>query len=532
VHPRDCLTTDGTVADAQPSEGGCRAITGRLIDRPASPCRHVGTRARRVDSAGRHHDQSGHPWSTTAIAHAHPIRPDRRQIRPNRRPTDQRRLLAAILSGVVPGLGQAVNGRARLAALFVVPSLILLLLAALIISTTSTTMLLARAIVPDTLRTLLFLDVVVLVWRLAAVVHAFGDRRYPRRPGRIGVIGLAIVVILVALPHALAGVYGSNAFTTFEKVFAGSQGTAVGGPNDDPGSTAGPTPQTGERINVLLLGIDSGPSRTQALTDTIMVVSLDPVGRTVTMLSIPRDLVDVPLGHGSAFAPKINSLLGWANRHKADFPQGGTRALEDAIGALLGIPIHYYAKVDLGGFVAMVDAVGGVDIKVAKRLSDPNYGGFGVGPGWSIEPGTRHLNGANALAYARIRKSAGESDFTRAARQQQVLVALRNRAVKNGLLGSLPTLLQAVGDTVRTDLPASRLPEFAAFAEEIGGDRTTQQVLTSPMVKSGGANNPYGSVVVPVPMRIRQLVATIFPPPGTPPGPWPPKATPRPSATP
>ena len=458
------------------------------------------------------------------------MRPERRAAATQ--PTDPRRLLAAILSGVIPGLGQAVNGRPRQAAIFLVPSLIVLLLVAFLLVTTSSTMLLARAIVPDTLRTLLILDVVVLVWRLAAVIQAFVDRRYPPRPGRLGAVGLAIVVVLVALPHGIAGLYGANAFTTFEKVFSGTQGVPVGGKNDDPGSTAGPTPQTGERVNVLLMGIDSGPSRSQALTDTLMVVSLDPVGRTVTMLSIPRDLIDVPLGNGQKFGPKINSLLGWANSHKSDFPQGGTRALDDAVGALLAIPIHYYAKVDLGGFVDMINAVGGVDLKVTKRLADPNYGGFGVGPGWSIEPGLHHLDGAEALAYARVRKSLGESDFTRAARQQQVLIALRDQAVKKDLLVSLPALLQAVGDTVRTDLPAARLPEFAAFAEEIGGDRTTQAVLTSPMVKAGAANNPYGSVVIPVPLRIKQMVAVIFTPPGTLPGPWPPDSSPRPSPSP
>jgi polyisoprenyl-teichoic acid--peptidoglycan teichoic acid transferase len=452
-----------------------------------------------------------------------------RRVRPATGPTDRRRLLAAILSGVIPGFGQAVNGRSREAAIFLGPSLIGLLIAGLIVWTTSATMLIAHAVVPDTLRVLLILDVLVLVWRLAAVVDAFADRRYPRQAGRPGMVGLAIVVALVALPHGIAGLYGARAFTTFEKVFSQTPGEAVGGPNDDPGSTAGPTPQTGERINVLLMGIDSGPNRSQALTDSLIVVSLDPIGKTVTMLSIPRDLVDVPLGNGTTFAPKINSLLGWANRHPSDFPEGGTRALEDAIGALLGIPIHYFAKVDLGGFVAMIDAVGGVDIKVARRLSDPNYGGFGVGPGWSIEKGNHHLNGANALAYARVRKSSGENDFTRAARQQQILVALRDQAVRKNLLTSLPTLLQAVGEAVRTDLPAARLPEFAAFAEEIGGDRTTQAVLTSPMVKSGGANHPFGSVVIPVPSRIKQMVAAIFTPPGTPPAAWPPAS---PSAAP
>ena len=69
-------------------------------------------------------------------------------------------------------------------------------------------------------------------------------------------------------------------------------------------------------------------------------------------------------------------------------------------------------------------------MNVKRALSDPNYGGYGVGPGWSIAAGKHHLDGKNALAYARIRKSAGESDFTRAERQQQVLIAIRDKAVR------------------------------------------------------------------------------------------------------
>jgi LCP family protein required for cell wall assembly len=453
-----------------------------------------------------------------------------RRVRPATGPSDQRRLFAAILSAILPGLGQAFNRRGRTAAIFAIPSLVVLLVAWLLFQLNSSSMLLAHAIVPGTLQLLLILNALILAWRLVAVFEAFVDRRYPGKPGRLGGVGLIVVIGLVALPHAAAHIYGASAFSAFERVFSGAGGDALGGPNDDPGSTGGPTPQARERVNVLLMGIDSGPSRTQALTDSLMVISLDPVGRTVTMLSIPRDLVDVPLGNGDTFAPKINSLLGWANRHEADFPQGGTRALEDAIGALLGVPIHYYAKVDLAGFVTMVNAVGGVDIDVAKPLSDPNYGGFGVGPGWSIGVGPHHLDGANALAYARIRKSTGENDFTRAGRQQQVLIALRDQAVKGGnFVFSLPALLAAVGDTVRSDMPRERLPEFAALAEEIGGSRATQVVMTSPMVKSGGKNHPYGSVVIPVPKRIAEMVAIVFTQPGTPPGPWPtPKPTPKP----
>ena len=453
-----------------------------------------------------------------------------RRARPDTRATDQRRLFAAILSAVLPGLGQAFNRRARPAAIFAIPSLVLLGVVWLLFQLNSSSMLVAQAIVPGTLQLLLIINGLVLAWRLIAVFEAFVDRRYPGKPGRLGGVGLVVVILLVALPHAVAHVYGASAFSTFERVFAGAGGDATGGPDDDPGSTTGPKPGPGERVNVLLMGIDSGPSRTQALTDSLMVISLDPVGRTVSMVSIPRDLVDVPLGNGDTFGPKINSLLGWANRHEEDFPLGGTRALEDAIGALLGVPIHYFAKVDLAGFVTMVDAVGGVDIEVARPLSDENYGGFGVGPGWSIGVGPHHLDGANALAYARIRRSTGENDFTRAGRQQEVLIALRDQAVEGGnFLFSLPALLAAVGDTVRTDLPAERLPELAALAEEIGGERTTQVVMTSPMVKSGGKDHKYGSVVIPVPKRIAEMVAIVFTEPGTPPGPWP---TPKPSKAP
>jgi anionic cell wall polymer biosynthesis LytR-Cps2A-Psr (LCP) family protein len=193
--------------------------------------------------------------------------------------------------------------------------------------------------------------------------------------------------------------------------------------------------------------------------------------------------------------------------------------LERAVSALFGIPIHAYATVNLRGFVAMVDAVGGVDVDVRKPLADPNYGGFGVGPGWSIEPGAHHLDGANALAYARIRKSTGESDFTRAARQQEVLVALRDRAVSGGALLSLPKLLAAVGSTVRTDLPQDRLPQLAALAEQIDDDSTVKVVLTAPQIKSGGVTK-YGSIFLPVPTRIAALTKVVFGPPGADPT-WP-----------
>jgi LCP family protein required for cell wall assembly len=325
----------------------------------------------------------------------------------------------------------------------------------------------------------------------------------------------------VAVPHLVAGSLGYSAYDNFKRVFGSAPLAAA----------ATPGPGERERLNILLIGVDSGPGRLHALTDTLIVVSLDPVGKHVSMVSIPRDMVGVPLGDGKTFAPKINSLLSFADRNTKTFPGGGTKTLERAVGALLGIPIHYYARVNLGGFVRMVDAVGGVDLSVARPLTDPNYGGYGVGPGWSVTKGAHHFDGANALAYARIRKSDGESDFTRADRQQEVLVAIRNASVKGNLVFRLTSLLDAVGDTVRTDLPADRLPALAALAEEIGGVSTTRVVIRAPLVHGGSTG--YGAVQIPDLSAIRAVAAALFPATGVSPTAWPaPRATKAPKASP
>jgi LCP family protein required for cell wall assembly len=453
--------------------------------------------ARSMRSARRPVERDDGPAPAAAVDHL------------DRLPSDRRRLLAAIASSLLPGFGQALNGRFRPTLLFGLPTMAVIAAAWLLAHADRPTMLLARVIAPSVLGVLLVANVVILAWRAMAVLHAFLDRRYPLRPGRLGALGLVVLLVATALPHALAWSYGTAAQAMFGRIFAGSAARSV---------SSAPPPTETERLNVLLIGVDSAPGRTEALTDSMIVVSLDPVGRTVSMVSIPRDLAGVPLGNGNVFGPKLNSLMSWADRHPADFPNGGIRALEDAVGAMFGIPIHYYAKVDLAGFAAMVDAVGGVDIEVKKALDDPRYPGLDGKRGWSVQPGPHHFNGTDALAYARIRKSAGESDLTRAARQQEVLVALRNRAVGAGILFSLPRLLDAVGATVRTDLPPDRLPELAALAEQIGGTSTIKLVLGAPQIR--GATSRFGSIFVPVPAKIRALASVVFGRPGSDPT-WP-----------
>jgi LCP family protein required for cell wall assembly len=442
--------------------------------------------------------------------------------RPESGPIDRRRLAAAGLSAILPGLGQAFNRRSRLTFLFLIPSILVVAIAGIIWATQTPTRIAAWAVAPAVLASLLTLNLLVLAWRLLATGQSFLDTRRHGPTGRLGVIGIVLIALFIAVPHLLVYRYGTAFGAAFARIFDGTELAAAGPPTD-------PGPGPDERVNVLVIGVDAVPGRTTTLTDTMMVVSFDPVGKTASVVSLPRDLVNVPLGDGNEFGPKLNSLMAYADTHPEVFPKGGIQTLQDAVGALLGIPIHYYARMEFAGFISMVDAVGGVDITVAKAIDDPGYDGFGEGKrGWSITAGKHHLDGANALAYARSRKSAGESDFTRAGRQQQIIVALKNAATKDGsLFWELPALLEAVGETVRTDIPAERLPQLAAAIDEMGSGGITRAVIRHPLVRS--VDTRYGSSLQADLAAIRDVAARLFPAPGSAPQPWP---TPKPSAAP
>ena len=430
-----------------------------------------------------------------------------------------------MLSALIPGLGQAYNHRRRLALSLFIPFAIFVALTGLLVWAFPAPRLIATAVVPGNLDKLLMLNVLLLGWRLVALGQAFLDTRFSR-VGGLGIVGLAVVILLTVLPHVGAQYVGGLARSTFADVFGGGVLAARSG------REVGQEPGPNDRLNILLVGIDAGAGRDHALTDSLIVVSVDPVGKSVSMASLPRDLANVPLGGGRTFAPKLNSLLSYATGHKDEFPDGGMRTLENAVGTLLGIHIHYYATIDLNGFVQMVDAVGGVDVNVKQALDDPKYRGFGVvgNRGWAVDVGQHHFEGKDALAYARIRRSVGQTDFTRQARQQEILLALRTKVVKGGALFSLPSLLDAVGATVSTDLPAERLPDLAVLAGEIPAKGIVRVVVRYPLIHPAKpGQNKYGAVQLPEIDRILAMATALFPAPGSTPKGWNPKQTPEPS---
>ena len=437
---------------------------------------------------------------------------------PRREPIGVRRLVVSVLSAVVPGLGQAINGRRRLALGFLLPAVVLLVAVGLILLSTPPATVLARLVEPNALALLGVLNLGILAWRLAAIGQAFGDPRSGPRVTTPAIFGLVVVILFTIAPHMMAKSWVDAAQTTFARIFQGPT-------RSEEAQAAALT----SRVNVLIIGIDKTATRTETLTDSMMVASLDPVGHTVSLVSLPRDMVNVPLGNGAVFGPKLNSLMSYADRNKDQFPAGGIKTLEAAIGSLLGIKIDYYARMDFTGFMKMVDAVGGVDIDVSHGFTDGRYDGYGLpSRGFTVTPGRHHFNGPEALAYARSRQAVGESDFKRAARQQEVLLALRDKVLGEGaLFWRVPELLSAFGDFVTTDVPIDLLPSVAAVVDAMGTSGVTRTVISSPLVHGG--RTQYGSVQIPDVRRIRAVAKGLFTTPGVAPTPWP---TPKPSAAP
>ena len=180
------------------------------------------------------------------------------------------------------------------------------------------------------------------------------------------------------------------------------------------------------------------------------------------MASIPRDMVDVPLPDGRKFRGKINSLVTYARWHPGKFP--GAKDGQSVLAAALGDAARPQDRLrgrrsTCGGFVYLVDAVGGVNINVTDGFCDPRYKEYGI-KGFNITPGRYHMDGEQALAYARVRKARGESDFTRAGRQQEVIAALRDRMVRGAFLDNPSRFLRSIGQTITTNIKPSFIADY------------------------------------------------------------------------
>ena len=413
--------------------------------------------------------------------------------------------LAAFLSFLFPGLGQAYNGERGLALLLAAPIVILVALAVLILAVGSS-LVLARLFDVRFLIGLIVMDVVLLGWRLIAVMQAHVHRDRPTFRSRATWVTALLVTVTLTM-HAVPAYYAVKAIDTLDAVAGGG-----GDPNDAFGVGSLPEPSgqpdvaAGERVNILLVGVDSAPKRTTQLTDTMLVVSLDPDGTASAMISIPRDLYGAPLPDGTPFNRKLNTLMVYASAHPDEFPRGGVATLKATIGNLLGVPIHYFAAINMFGFKQTVDSIGGVDITVERAISDPTYWDeYDQNTGFYLKAGAHHMDGHTALAFVRSRKGAGDTDFTRADRQQQLLTAIRDELTAGNLLLALPGLLDAVKNTITTDVPSRRLAELAAAVQGADMSQLQRIVLQPPEFMTVDAHSAAGYILIPNLEAIRAI---------------------------
>jgi LCP family protein required for cell wall assembly len=281
-----------------------------------------------------------------------------------------------------------------------------------------------------------------------------------------------------------------------------------------PGATAIPTVAvkswTGtNRVTILVMGIDrrAGEDEKGYLTDTMMVVTIDPATRTAALLSIPRDLwVEIP-GYS---LDTINT----ANRtgDYYDYPGGGPALATKTVEHNLGINIDYYIRLDFTAFETFIDAIGGVDIVNQTDIDDPEYpnGSYGYEP-FTLSAGPHHLNGHDALRYARTRH--GSTDIDRARRQQEVVMAVRDRILSLGMLPTLvakaPSLYQTLNQSIWTNLSLDQAVSLALLAQDIPRANIQNAVIDYHYVLE--YVTPEGrDVLVPLRDKIRELRDQVF----------------------
>ena len=460
---------------------------------------------------------------------------------------------AAFLSLLFPGLGHVYLGAYRRGLGFAAPPLLLGALAAGFAVRMTTFDLAGLAIQSWFLITVFIANLVALVYRGYAIVDAWFIARALSRgsavQGSAGLrqAGLASIASLAAVMLVMSGIHfavarydallSDTASCIFDTEATGCDATESPGPTDSetepPETGTTPEPSLGpavtgpvvppwngtDRLNILLLGVDRQGGGFN--TDTMITVSIDPQSGQVVMFTLPRDTVDVPLPpgparslFGSVYAGKINSYLAAARRRPDYFPgtpeTRGFTALKSTLGYLYGLDVKYYVEVDFDGFRQVVDALGGVTINVQVPVLDDNFPQPNSHRERLFVPaGIQHMTGAEALEYARSRKST--SDFERGARQQRLIVSLRQQLDIGSVLNNINPLAAAIGQSLHTDIPRELLPELLRLAEKVDTRSIRSVIFTPPFYQAECFNcPPRGYIIQPRVSRIRAAVAEAF----------------------
>ncbi|MDQ5943604.1 MAG: hypothetical protein QG675_372 [Patescibacteria group bacterium] len=295
----------------------------------------------------------------------------------------------------------------------------------------------------------------------------FSDLQKPPKPRwrRIMRIVLIVLGVLAAIAAAIAlylflkaGKISTNPFDFSSKLKGEDEG----------------------RVNILLLGIGDPGHAGETLADTNMVVSINTKTNPhqIAMVSLPRDLQVKIAGDGTG---KLNEAHAYGESQK---PPQGIETSKETIEETLGIPIHYYVRANFTGLKQAVDAVGGIDINVKEPLIDPEYPcekNENKSCGIKIPAGQQRMDGATALKYARCRKGTCGDDFGRALRQQEVLTAIREKAVSLETLSNpakVNSLIEAASNNIKTDFSLRNIQRLQEITKDVNVADITNVVFS------------------------------------------------------
>jgi LCP family protein required for cell wall assembly len=388
------------------------------------------------------------------------------------------------------------NRRRRAVAFAIPPAILLAALAFIVLRSPQAFAL--RLLVPSFALGSIVVLGIHAAWRVVAILDSWVTSRRARLFRDLSAPVALALCLAVVLAHGVAAFYVESVADAGRQIFQDVGTSAIPSPGTldewmgttpsptpnptspgeptqqpSPSNASGPTDAPSGPINILFVGVDSGLGRDHALTDSIFLTSYDPSQQRLIQISIPRDTGRFPLFSGGTYLPRINTFMRFAGDNPDRFPGPPLGTLAHEVGYLLGVDIPYYAIVNMEGFVALIDLVGGVDVTVDNPIADPR---------WNLQlaPGDHHLDGATALIYVRSRFGPGNSDYERARRQQQIILAVAKKVHDPFVMARLPDIAAKVAELVRTNVPIDQLDKLVEITDRATSAQVEKYVLAPP----------------------------------------------------